>query len=484
MCAKHRNPTHDELRRDESGTLMPRHCVRIALGYPAPYKVGSASLGFQTLYRLWNHHPLVSCERFFFGDLRQPTSVTLETRTPPSALDALAFSVSCETELLPVVAMLSHLGLAPLRRDRPDDAIPVIIGGPLTYLSPHLVAPIADAVVHGEAEEAAGPIADALARHPSHLGRTDKAAFLDALPPAFGIWVPARTDVPPPPHIVPATALPAVAATWSPHAELRDLFLVEIARGCPRGCAFCVMSRTAQGTGPFRAVNPDTVLAAIPGAAPGVGLVGAAVTDHPHLLDIVVPLVNRGQRVSLSSMRADRISEPLLNALVRSGLRTLTVAADGASERLRREINKGITRAHLVEAATLARHQGLAGMKLYSMLGLPGETDDDIAEFAALALHLHAVLRLTLGVQPFVPKPRTPLADVPMVPVTELDRRFALLRRFLKGRVPLSPVSPKWAWIDWKLAHGHTASACAACHALEGGGNFAAWRRALDACGL
>jgi len=470
--------------RSESGTLNRRRNVRIALGYPAGYNVGASSLGFQTVYRVWNEDSRLSCERFFLDDICAPSVRTLETGSSPGQMDAIAFSVACETELLAIVALLKQCGLAPLSIDRGPEVVPVIIGGPITWLSPRLIAPLADVVVHGEGDEALSIIAQSVVAYPSHRGRCDKASMLRSLPHGSGIWVPALENTPPSSYQVSEAFLPARAATWSPLAELKDLFLVEISRGCPRGCGFCVMSGVSKGTGCFRCVDPAQILAAVPDDAPGVGLVGAAVTDHPRVVDIVESLVELGKRVSLSSIRADRVDDALVSALVKGGLRTLTLAADGSSETLRRRIHKGITRDHLLRAAQIAASHNLSGMKLYSMIGLPGESDEDIAEFAELALALQGILRISLGVQAFVPKPRTPLSDVAMLPVAALEKRLALLKRLLKGRDQLAPASPKWSWIDWKLAHGEEKSALAAIAAYEEGGAFGAWKKAVEEAGL
>jgi radical SAM superfamily enzyme YgiQ (UPF0313 family) len=275
--------------------------------------------------------------------------------------------------------------------------------------------------------------------------------------------------------------LPAIATGWSPRAELRDLFLVEAARGCARGCTFCVLAGSVRGRGAFRPVAAARVLAAIPAAAPGVGLVGAAVTDHPEIAEIVARIVATGRRAALSSVRADRLTPRLAALLVEGGLRTLTLAADGPSERIRAEIRKGLTADDLERAAAIAAGAGIRQLKVYAMVGLPGETDDDVAELAALLRRMAPGLELTAAVQAFVPKPGTPLAGAAMAPLPDLRHRLDLLKRLAGGRYRVSPTSPRWSWVDWKIAHAAALAGPIAVAAQRAGGGFAAWKAAIEA---
>ena len=463
---------YTEILHAERGMRFGSKPCWIAFGYPAPYAVAASSLGYQTVYRTWNQSGAVSCERFFYTGQESGAAQTLESLKNVSSANAVALSLACETDLLPAVRMLRASGLAPLAANRRDSDAPVIVGGPLTLLDPKLVAPLADVVMCGEAEDALLPMAVALAETGS------KSAFLSEMSglSEVGVWVPSVHGEVLRPHRVAAGKLPAFAANWSPLADFRDLYLVEIARGCPRRCAFCLLA----GTGRFRKVPRGTILEKIPAEARGVGLVGAAVTDHPELESIVADIVATDRRVSLSSMRADRLTPTLLANLVRGGLRTLTVAADGASERIRTSIQKGITAEHLLNAASLARAHKLKGLKLYSMVGLPGETDEDIEEFSELLGALSKIVRLTVAVQSFVPKPNTPLGDAQMVDVKTLKHRLSRLQRLMKGRVVMQSTSPRWSWLDWKLAHAGEKAVLAAIAADADDGDYAAWKRAIE----
>jgi radical SAM superfamily enzyme YgiQ (UPF0313 family) len=211
-----------------------------------------------------------------------------------------------------------------------------------------------------------------------------------------------------------------------------------------------------------------------------VGLVGAAVTDHPRLPEILRDVVGAGREVGISSLRADRLNDEIVGLLKQGGYRTLTTASDGASERLRDVIQRKTKERHLQRAAALCRAHGLRQLKIYMMLGLPGETEADVDELARFSLELAAVVpRLVLGIAPFVAKRNTPLDGAPFEPIEALDAKLARLRARVKGRVLLRPTSPKWAWIEYRLAQGGFEAGLAAAAAARAGGRFADWKAAL-----
>jgi radical SAM superfamily enzyme YgiQ (UPF0313 family) len=233
--------------------------------------------------------------------------------------------------------------------------------------------------------------------------------------------------------------------------------------------------------GGMRKATPEQVLARIPDYARRVGLVGAAVTDHPRLSEILRALVDSGRGVGVSSLRADRLDDELVSLLAAGGYRTLTTAADGASQRLRDQIQRGTTEENLLQAARLCQAHGLAGMKLYTMLGLPGETMADVDELVRFAIELAAIApRLVLAVASFVAKRNTPLDGAPFADIASLESRLARLRTGMRGHAKLLGDSPKWAWIEYRLAQGGAAEGLAAVQAARAGGGFAAWRAALS----
>jgi radical SAM superfamily enzyme YgiQ (UPF0313 family) len=219
----------------------------------------------------------------------------------------------------------------------------------------------------------------------------------------------------------------------------------------------------------------------VPDHAERVGLVGAATTDHPQITDIVNALADTGREVGLSSLRADRLNDDLMAALRRGGHRTLTTAADGSSQRMRDAVRRGTSEEQLRRAGHLARRHGMKRLKLYLMVGLPGETDEDIDEMVELGKELSSSIPLSLGVAPFVAKRNTPLDGEPFAGVDLVNARLRRLRRGVRGRVDVRATSVRWAWVEYVLAQGGRAEGLAVFEAIQAGGRFADWKRAFDA---
>jgi radical SAM superfamily enzyme YgiQ (UPF0313 family) len=273
--------------------------------------------------------------------------------------------------------------------------------------------------------------------------------------------------------------LPAYATLRTPHTELADMFLLEAERGCSRGCSYCVMRRSTNGG--MRIVPMEKILSLIPDDAKRVGLVGAAVSDHPKIADIVETLADSGREVGLSSLRPDRLNDRFVAALKRAGYRTLTTASDGASDRLRDMVQRKARENHLLKAAELARTHKMKRLKLYMMVGLPDENDADIDELIRFSTELSKIVPLSLGIAPFVSKRNTPLDGMPFAGIDVVEHRLARLRSGVKGKVDLRATSAKWAWIEWVLAQGGRAEGKAVLEAVKLGGAYAHWKQAFGA---
>jgi radical SAM superfamily enzyme YgiQ (UPF0313 family) len=465
---------------DETGRIAKQAPFTVALCYPSPYRVGMSSLGYQCIYRALMAAPGIACERAFLDDecegdaARKPERpVTYESLRPVDELPMLAFSVAYELEIAGLVRMLQAAGIPPRRRDR-DDRHPLILaGGPLTFSNPMPLAALVDAIVVGEAE---GRVVDVVRAAEQAASRD---AQIDALARIPHVFVPARHTTLSPVGREDDALLPACSAIRTPHTELANMFLVETERGCSRGCSYCVMRRSTNGG--MRIVPAERVLEAIPRDARRVGLVGAAVSDHPKIVDIVNALADRGCEVGLSSLRPDRLanSEDFVAALARVGYRTLTTAMDGTSERVRDMLERRARPKHLVMCAELAKRYGMDRLKLYLMIGTPGETDDDVDECIAFTAQLSRILPLALGIAPFCPKRNTPLYDAPFAGIDVVDDRLDRLRSGLKGRADVRATSARWAWVEYILAQGGEAEGLAVVDAVEGGGSFRAYERAF-----
>lgn len=464
---------------EEVGTLFKDAPLRVALCYPSPYHVGMSSLGFQTIYREIHAHDGATAERAFLPDdvpdfrASGAPLFTYETQTPVSQMGILAFSVAYELELTGLFEMLSLAGLPLLREERDNRHPLVVAGGPLTFSNPAPLEPFVDLIAMGEAEVM---IHELLER--AHMG-SDRDGLLAALAGREGFHVSGSGASLPRVAKAPDERLPAHSQILTPHTELRSMFLIEPERGCSRGCTYCVMRRTTNGG--MRRVSADRVLGLVPAHARRVGLVGAAVTDHPELPRIVRTLVDAGRQVGISSLRADRLTPELVGLLAKGGYRTLTVASDGASQRLRDAVGRRTTEKHLVRSAELAREAGIPRLKVYEMIGLPGETDADIDELAAFSSELSKIVPVSLGIAPFAAKRNTPLDGAPFEAISVIEARLARLRRGVKGRVEVRPTSARWAFVEYMLAQSGPEAGLAALDAWRAGGTFAAFKRAFAA---
>jgi radical SAM superfamily enzyme YgiQ (UPF0313 family) len=395
----------------------------------------------------------------------------------------LAYSVAYELEIAGVIATLDRAGIPALRDDR-DDRHPIIVGGgPLTFSNPAPLAPFCDVIVLGEGEEVIVELVT-IAREAGFV----RDRILAALAGKPGYYLPSHGEHVP--HVAAAAdaLLPARSVIATPHTELADMFMTEAARGCSRGCTYCVMRRSTNGG--MRVVPRASIIAGIPTDARRVGLVGAAVTDHPDIRAIVRDIVDGQREVGISSLRADKLDDELVGLLARGGYRTLTVAADGASERMRRVVERSTRVDHLVRSAELARAHRLHTLKVYMMLGVPGETDADVDELVELSGQLAAIHpRVAYGLAPFVAKRNTPLDGTPFAGIDVVEHRLARLRRGLAaaglaGKVEVRPTSARWAWVEYMLAQGETSAGLAVMDAHRAGGSFAAYRKAFEARGV
>lgn len=466
---------------DEVGTLFKDAPLRVALCYPSPYHVGMSSLGFQAIYREVHAHPGATAERVFLPDdveawrAARLSPVSEETQRPLSDFDVLAFSVAYELEVTGLFELLEGAGLAVRREDRPDAAPLVVAGGPLTFSNPDPLEPFVDVLVQGEAEDLVAPLLEAV------QGGGGKPAVLSRLARLPGFRVPGlsaeatRGAV----HKASDARLPARSQIVTPHTELRSMFLIEPERGCSRGCHYCVMRRTTNGG--MRTVPPERVLELIPPTARRVGLVGAAVTDHPRIVELLETLVRDGREVGVSSLRAERLTPRLVQALKDGGAQVLTVASDGPSQRLRDLVDRKHSEAQILHAAQLAKAAGLKRLKVYNVVGLPTEGDADIDELVRFTVELSRILPVALGVAPFAAKRNTPLDGAPFAGIAVVERRLERLRRGLKGRAEVRPISARWAWVEYMLAQCGPEAGLAALDAWRAGGGFAAWRKAFEA---
>jgi len=461
----------------------------VALIYPNSYYVGMSNLGVHALYRLFNAYREVVCERVFY-DPKQPAEMpplSLESQRPLADFAMLAFSVSYELDYFNVVRLLRAADIPILAAER-DARHPIVIGGgPALSANPMPLADIFDAVCVGEAEAILPGLVPVL--WSALDNREDALRELAALP---GVYVARLRPEGPVTRQCPVRldGAPVTTTIFSPDTELGDLFLIEVERGCDWGCRFCL---AAEVFSPARYLPPDSILRA---AAEGlkyrkrVGLVGAAVTGHPRLEEILDGLKALGADLSVSSLRIKPLPEAVLRAVAHGGGRTLALAPEAATDRLRRLVRKGIREADIFDAVSRVAAHPVRHLKLYFMLGLPWETEADASAMITLSREIRARLdrqrptcRLSLNVAPFVPKAGTPFQWLGMAPQPLLEARLQQLARELAPRgIRVKSESPAWSEVQAVLARGGREVATTL--VATGGSGLAAWQRAVSATGL
>ena len=467
---------------DEIGRLDKQAPFTIALLYPSPYGAAMSSLGYQRIYRSLNEAPGLACERVVLDDEAegnlavQTRPISYESRRGLDEFPIIAASIAYEGEIAGFLRMLEAAGIPPLREERTERHPFVIAGGPLTFSNPLPLAHFVDALVVGEAEEIILDVVKVLEGNPRRVDAWDALAKIPHVfvPPIHGAILPIVAKAS-------DALIPAWAPIRTPHAVLSDMFLIETERGCSRRCTYCVMRRSTNGG--MRLAPMERILEIIPHDVKRVGLVGAAVSDHPKIVPLINTLADRGCEVSLSSLRPDRLTDDFVAALKRGGQGVLTTAMDGPSEKMRELLERKAKEKHLVRCAELVRKHGMDRLKLYLMIGLPGETDEDIDECIKFTTELTKIAPVALGIAPFCAKRNTPLDGEGFAGIDIVESRLDRLKRGLRGRADVRSTSAKWAWVEYILAQGGPEEGLAVLEAMRGGGNFAAYKKAFATLG-
>ncbi len=477
----------------EAGTIFKGWGGRlpVALIYPNSYYIGMSNLGIHAIYSLLNSYPDVVCERVFWeteDNSQQVTPLSLESQRPLSAFAVLAFSISYELDYFNVVQILKASGIPLYAADRDERHPLVIAGGPCIIANPLPLAPFFDCLCVGEAE----PILPRLVGVLTEGAKGKRPERLKSLASVPGVYVPQYYDGTP---VVRQWAsnlddFPVHSAIFTPDTELGNLYLIEVERGCNWGCRFCLVSNAFS---PMRFRSLDNLLVQAKAGLQyrqRLGLVGPAVSDHPHFAGLLTSLQQMGAELSISSLRIKPLSSIALREMAKGGARTIALAPEAGSQRLRQIIKKGISEDDIMESIEKVAEQGIKQLKLYFMMGLPTETDDDIQAIVDLTLKGKAILdrhqtgcRLILSVAPFVPKAGTPFQWLPMEELPTLNRRLSLLKsNLLPKGIKLKCESPAWSQVQGILARGDTKLAEVLANIEEI--SLSGWRRAMTQCDL
>jgi radical SAM superfamily enzyme YgiQ (UPF0313 family) len=515
-----RDSARDLLSR-EVGYVRKPHAgrLRIALAFPNTYFVGMSNLGFQTIYRLFNDQPDIVCERVFLPPKQELKAlvesgarvVTLESQTPVSDFDVLAFSVSFEWDYTNVLTMLRLAGM-PLRAAERSLGHPlVLIGGAVTFVNPEPLALFADVIAAGEGEALVPALLDAVESSSSRV------ELLQQLSTRRGFYIPSFYDVEyaadgsivryvprehtAAPVVVKKAAVkttealdPPSTSIFTPDTEFGSRFLVEVVRGCANLCRFCWAGYNYL---PVRSFPTDRILALAQQArahSSRVGLVSIALCDHPDIEHLLRSLKDMGYSISPASLRLDDLTPTIVSLLQASGERTLTIAPETGSDRLRRVINKTVTNDEILDRAELIFSSGIENLKLYYMIGLPSETDEDLVAIRDLTLQIRDVMlrhgrprgrlgRIVASVNPLVPKPSTTYQWTPMEQSDVIERKMQRLRSLVSGidNVYFNIKSERHSYYQALLSLGDRRVAPAIEEAERNGGQ---WRRAVQEAGV
>ncbi len=464
--------------------------ISICLLYPNSYHVGMSNLGFQTVYQRLNSEDDVVCERAFLPDPEdlqeywrtQTPLLSLESQKPLSGFDLLAFSISFENDFLNVLTLLDLAHIPLERRLRGEKDPLVMAGGVAIFLNPEPLSDFFDLFILGEAEEALGEFLEAYRR-----SKKNREGLLKRLAEIEGIYVPGFYQVTyeedgtiggmEPEAGLPwkvkrrwiskLDQFPTQSSLFTPDTELKKMAIVEVNRGCPRGCRFCAACYVYH---PFRNRSLP-MLERLVGEALSderrIGLAGTAVSDHPHLLPLCENILSLQGEVSLASLRVDSISASLIDCLKKGGVQSVAIAPEAGAERLRRVLKKGYREEEILKAVRILGEKGFSQIKSYFLIGLPSETDEEVKAILSLSKKIgHQLIsgrggekrkwKLILSVNSFVPKPATPFQWVPFEKVTDLKRKLKILRSGVKKEenIELTHDLPKWAYIQTLLSLG------------------------------
>lgn len=494
----------DKIRKEilsrEKGTITKSsYQLRVALGFPNKYEVGIANLGFQTIYRILNQVDDVSCERFFLFDYKPQDKVrTLESGDPLNFFQIISFSVPFELDYLNILKILKQAKIPLLSKERNENHPFLLAGGVAVTLNPEVLAPFFDAIFIGEAEEAIVEVAEILKK--GH----NKKRTLQELAKVKGLYVPEfyepvydekgllkghKIEKGFPAKVENRKADLEKIETYSsivtPLSHFKDMFIVETERGCAWKCRFCAAGHLYK---PFRPHKREKIISEIEkyaGDSKSVGLLGSMVSDLPFLEELCCDLYQKGYQIGVSSLRVDKVTPGLLDILIKSGLKTLTLAPEAGTERMWKIIDKRIEREDVICAARLAREKNLEKLKLYFIIGLPFERKEDVEGIVDLVKKIHEIFvgetlversetrfsrvvsrgsgggkalrrEIILSINPFVPKAHTPFQWAPMDSEKSLREKLKIISggvRDLKG-VKFEKKSIKEAILQGVLSQG------------------------------
>lgn len=437
--------------------------IKLWMGFAANYNIGMSALGYLSMFKIFDTNPKANPERLFFD--------TEKTFHNIKDIKLIGFSFSFEFDFINIFKMLEKYQIPLYSQDR-DEGFPLIFaGGPVMSANPEPFAEFFDFIIIGDGENS-NQIIDVMYENKN----LPKYELLQKLSRIEGVYVPSKYEIEynedfsikniSPDEKVKKFTLTNLNCASSPIVTPNTIFsnncLVEIARGCPQKCAFCLASYSNL---PFRYPPFEQIIEAVDlgiEKAGKIGLLGALVSAHPRFDEITEYILNKLENqnfeVSISSLRADRINPRIVQMLVKAGQKSATIAIEAGSQRLRDFINKKLTEEQIFESVRIAKDNGLTGLKMYSMIGLPTETMADIDELCNLMKNLQKEFKgfsLTLSSSSFVPKAHTPFQWYGREKLKSLETKNDYLKKNLHiSGIKYRPTSIKWDNIQGLIARG------------------------------
>ncbi len=506
---------------NEKNTLNPaKHGdLSVVLAFPNSYYVGMSNLGFQFLYRQLNLCPGVVCERVFLPDAKTADSIknsdkslkSLESKKPVRAFNIVAFSICFENDYLNILEILKLSKIALLNKERSETDPLIIAGGISIILNPEPLSSFFDIFLIGEAEEIVAEFIDVFRK--TQIDRKRIKPPLSAFADIKGVYVPSgysleyKNDG----KIKNRTALSGYPASietrkvsnldnFNPcscitthNTEFSDMTLLEVNRGCPRACRFCAVGNLYK---PYRKRSFENLvqnLALVPDTS-RIGILGSAIADHPDFTKLIHYIAKKKGSVSLSSFRADRLTDEIAGILKQTGLKTFTIAPEAATQRLRDAIGKNLTDDEIFDAVAILARNKIESIKLYFITGLPWESDHDIEAIATMARkvkHLYSkelkskryLNRITVSLSIFVPKPWTTFQWHSFEDQKQIKRKLKTVVQSLKKdkKIVVVHEMPKWAYIQTLLSRGDRRTAALLLKTFE---NSYDWNKTFRESGL
>ena len=467
----------------------------VGLAYPNQYRTGMANLGFQTIYKIFNDLPSFLCERVFLpvsgNDAKFVSGAagifSIENQKAINEFDILAFSISFENDYPNVLKLLDLAGIPLLAKDRSENHPLVIGGGIALTLNPEPLADFFDLFILGEAEEVL-PEFCRYFEEARRLGH-DRRKLLDNLQRQINnIYVPGLYEVKycveskiqsimpkdaglpekiKIKHIKDINTFCTEEVISAPETEMEDMFLVEVNRGCARSCRFCAASFVYR---PVRFRSYKEIAASVDHGLKRkkkIGLVGTAVSEHPDLARICEYIIAKSARAGLGSLRIDQIDEKIVDLIKANGIETVALAPEAGSQRMRDVLRKDITQDDIMRAVELLAEKDIPNLRLYFMVGLPGEVEQDIDAIIELTGTIqHHILskfegkkkfrRITLSVNQFIPKPATPFQWCALADVNAVGRKIKKIENAFRREKSIKVIHdvPKWNYVQALLSLG------------------------------